>query len=86
MVGAHVGHDSRVGDDNVIANHCLIGGHVQIGNGNFLGAGVIINEDDVRKKLEKLNVNKSPGPDQLHPRVRKELSLILFRPLSYIMP
>jgi len=32
-----------------------------------------IAEDDIRKKLSNLNLNKSPGPDSIHPRVLYEV-------------
>ena len=36
--------------------------------------------DKIKKKLDNLNPCKSPGPDEFHPRILKELSL----PLSLI--
>ena len=36
------------------------------------------------KKLKKLNVNKSPGPDGLHPKVLSELAHELAEPLTII--
>lgn len=30
---------------------------------------IIITTDTVKKKLENLKINKSPGPDRLHPRI-----------------
>ena len=41
-----------------------------------------INEAIVLKQLENLKVNKSPGPDCLHPRLLKELSSELKEPLT----
>lgn len=38
-------------------------------------------EAGVQKRLEKLNRNKSPGPRALHPRVLKEPSQVIARPL-----
>ena len=38
--------------------------------------------DSIEKKLNSLKVNKSPGPDQLHPRLLKEMSGILKFPLQ----
>jgi len=32
---------------------------------------IIIDTDDILKRLSKLNIFKSPGPDMLHPRVLK---------------
>jgi len=34
---------------------------------------LIITEDEVLKRLNKLNVNKSEGPDLIHPRVIYEI-------------
>ena len=45
---------------------------------------VEITEEIIRKKLEQLNISKSPGPDSMHPRVLKELSPIICRPLNII--
>ncbi|MCP3875986.1 MAG: reverse transcriptase family protein [Desulfobacteraceae bacterium] len=39
---------------------------------------------DVKKGLEKLNVNKSAGPDGMHPRIFKELSNEIAPPLAQI--
>ena len=44
-----------------------------------------ISEDMVKKKLDKINPSKSPGPDGLHPRVLKELSPEISKPLAFIM-
>ena len=43
-----------------------------------------INQDDVLKRLQKLNVNKSAGNDKLHPRILKELAHKISYPLSVI--
>jgi hypothetical protein len=45
---------------------------------------VIISTDMVTDKLEKIGVNKSPGPDKIHPRVLKEANNILHILLSII--
>ena len=39
---------------------------------------------DVKKKLEKLNISKSPGPDSIHPRILKELSSTISLPLAIL--
>ena len=39
----------------------------------------------VHKKLSKLNVNKSAGPDGLHPRILKELALPLSVPVCVLL-
>jgi hypothetical protein len=38
---------------------------------------MIIIKDKVKKKLDKLNISKSPDPDGIHPRVLKEVSMSL---------
>ena len=43
-----------------------------------------ISQADVSKKLSQLLVNKSPGPDGLHPKVLKEMSGILDLPLTIL--
>ena len=50
----------------------------------FDGEGITsvdIRVEEIRKRLENLNISKSPGPDGLHPRVLKELAA----PLSEIL-
>ena len=44
----------------------------------------IVTPEKVRKKLDSLNTSKSPGPDQISPRILKELSGCLSKPLSLI--
>ena len=43
-----------------------------------------INVGDVMNILKSLNVNKSCGPDGVHPRVLKELSIELCKPLEVL--
>ena len=43
-----------------------------------------VTRDDVLKKLQELNANKSPGPDQMHPRVLKEVNQSIVEPLHMI--
>ena len=45
---------------------------------------ILITDEDVRKKLQKLNPTKSPGPDGLHPRVLKEAANEISQPLATI--
>jgi len=45
---------------------------------------VIIDVNDVNKCLNILNVNKSYGPDMLHPRILKELKNEIALPLKLI--
>ena len=39
---------------------------------------------DVEKALCKLNINKTPGPDGIHPRILKEAKIELIKPLTII--
>jgi hypothetical protein len=34
---------------------------------------LVIDEEKVKKRLHKLNISKSPGPDGLHPRILHDL-------------
>ena len=45
---------------------------------------VSIPADKIKKKLDNLNPYKSPGPDELHPKILKELSNELSLTLSLI--
>ena len=43
-----------------------------------------ITKEIISKKLHELNINKSPGPDNMHPKVLKELASVLIDPLFII--
>ena len=45
---------------------------------------IVIDENDVRKLLVDLNIDKSPGPDQLHPRILREVAEIIAKPVTLI--
>ena len=45
---------------------------------------VVFSEDKVKKKLLNLNPYKSPGAENLHPRILKELSVSSSVPLSIL--
>ena len=58
---------------------------------NFNGPSIIsnlatiqISTDEVAKKLEGLKVDKSKGPDRIHPRILKEMAKIICLPLQII--
>ena len=43
---------------------------------------MIIIKEKIKNKLDKLKISKSPGPDGIHPRVLKEVSISLCTPLA----
>jgi len=45
---------------------------------------LVINEGVIYKKLTELNLNKSPGPDNLHPRILYELRAEICKPLNIL--
>ena len=45
---------------------------------------VVLPEDSVHEKLTKLNVNKSLGPDDIHPRMLKELADDMSAPVALL--
>lgn len=45
---------------------------------------VTFTREKITKKLAKLQINKSAGPDKIHPRVLKELSSFITKPLCII--
>ena len=51
---------------------------------NTFLSDIIITEKAVLDKLNNLNTNKTPGADNIHPRVLKELSMSLSKPLTYL--
>ena len=46
---------------------------------------IVIQVDDVVKKLKGLNTNKSSGPDEINPKLISELAEILSEPLTILL-
>ena len=51
--------------------------------GSFLEQ-IQMSEEDIMKRLHKLKTNNSAGPDNIHPRLLKELSNELTKPLALL--
>ena len=52
-------------------------------NESFI-SNILVTEDDMKDALNGLKINKSPGPDGLHPRLLSELSSELARPFTLL--
>ena len=47
-------------------------------------SSISITSDDMLKQLKDLKINKSPGPDEINPRILYELANELCYPLKYL--
>ena len=56
--------------------------HIEAAALNDVMENLVITEQTVKQKLDNLNVNKSVGPDGIHPRFLRELSNELCVPLA----
>ena len=56
---------------------------ISINNNEILNS-ITVTERDVLKCIDKLKVNKSPGPDTISPRILKEAKLELVTPLTLL--
>ena len=45
---------------------------------------ITIYESDVQRAIEKIKVNKAPGPDKISPRILREIKLQVSKPLSIL--
>ena len=46
---------------------------------------LFITKEMIEKEIKDMNVNKSCGPDELHPRMLKELISIMSRPIALLL-
>ena len=58
--------------------------HIEAAALNDVMENLVITEQTVKQKLDNLNVNKSVGPDGIHPRFLRELSNELCVPLAIL--
>ena len=52
---------------------------------NEILSNLNVTEETIMKKLKKIKINKSPGPDSIHPRVLREISNEICTPLKIIL-
>ena len=52
--------------------------------GDVTISDIVISESDVMFAINKLKINKTPGPDRISPKVLKQVSSEISRPLAYI--
>jgi len=63
MVGAHLGHNSRVGNQVILANNVLLGGYVEIHDKAFLGGGSLVHQHTRLGSMSLMQGGAAVGKD-----------------------
>jgi UDP-N-acetylglucosamine acyltransferase len=63
MVGAHLGHNSRVGDQVILANNVLLGGYVEVHDKAFLGGSSVVHQHTRLGSMSIMQGGSAVGKD-----------------------
>ena len=63
MVGAHLGHNSRLGDQVILANNVLLGGYVQVDEKAFVGGGSLVHQNTRLGRMAIMQGGSAIGKD-----------------------